>query len=361
MQKKTCIVCNHTQFEMINSFTKFPIMAVSNDSLVEQYCDFNIIACKQCKCLQLQNWVDPTILYSDVYMNSHFSPSWKDHNLHFAEFILENSGASIFLEIGANKGDLYKILSNKREVSYSTLDMFKDSELPSQIKFIDGNWETFNFESYDTVIASHVFEHLYSPLTCIENLQKANVSEIFISIPNFEKLLEDKSSLLINSQHIYYCGYDYIIYMFSLFNYTCKKHVFYNGNIKSNMFRFSLADRISNKPKMPSTDIQLYKEIYVNNLDFIKTLDIPKNCYIAPSGMYGQFLYYFINKKENILGFLDNNPDRHGKKLYGTDKLVYSPSSIDFDTATIIVCDCPYKEEIIKQLQNICNHVTFFR
>jgi hypothetical protein len=104
---------------------------------------------------------------------------------------------------------------------------------------------------------------------------------------------------------------------------------------------------------IPSTNIQLFKDIYINKIQSISSINIPPNSYIIPSGMYGQFLYHTISKKENIIGFLDNNSDRHGKKLYGTDKMVFNPVLIDYTNVNVIVCECPYKDEIITGLKNI--------
>jgi hypothetical protein len=239
--------------------------------------------------------------------------------------------------------------------------MFQHPELPSPIQFVHGNWESFSFDGFHTILASHVFEHLYSPRTCIENLQKANVSEIFLSIPNFEQLLYEQSPIVINSQHTFYCGVSYIVYMFSLFKYTCAKHVSYKGNLPSNMFHFVL-DKDTHTTELPSTNVQLYKDVYVRNIDRIQMLQIPKNCYIAPSGIYGQFLYFFLHttQKEHIVGFVDNNPERHRKVLYGTDKRVYSPSKIDIRNVAVLVCDCAYTQEIIKGLRNICETVRLY-
>lgn len=356
LNRTFCIICNHSKFEMINSFPEFPIMAISNNFTIEQFFDFNLIACNHCNCLQLKYHVDPSILYSDVYMNSYFSPLWKDHHEQFSNFILANTNAPSLLEIGANRGDLYNLLSKKKTIDYTTLDMFKHSELPTEIRFLHGNCESFDFTGFTSIILSHVFEHLYSPRICIANFRKANVYEIFISIPNFEQLLKEKSLQLLNSQHIFYCGIDYIIYLFSLFNYRCNIHISCDGNLKSNMFHFVLDHEIPVLP-IPFTSIQLYKEIYIDKIQKIQQFQVPSHCYIAPSGMYGQFFYYFLNQKENIIGFLDNNTQRHNKKLYGTDKIVYSPHMIDYQNTTVIICECPYKDEIVQGLKQICDSV----
>ena len=105
---------------------------------------------------------------------------------------------------------------------------------------------------------------------------------------------------------------------------------------------------------IPSIEIQLYRDIYIDKIHCIQNIDIPPNSYIMPSGVYGQLYYYHIKNKANICGFLDNNAQRHNNRLYGTDKSVYIPSSIDCTTATVLVCDCPYKKEIVSGLKQIC-------
>lgn len=333
-------------------------MAIANNSVTDTYYNYTPMACNKCNCLQLKYLADPAILYSDIYTNALFSPIWTDHHIFFSKFILENTNESSFTEVGANTGELYKLLLKERNIVYTVLDMYKHKDLPDNIQFIQGNCETFDFSNHNTLILSHVFEHLYSPHMFIQNIRDAGVKTIFISIPNFKGLLDEKSLILIFSQHTFYCELDYIIYIFSLYNYKCELSVLYNTGFKSNMLKFVLDKTISAKP-VPSTNIQLFKNIYIEKINWIKNVDIPPNGYIIPSGIYGQYFYYFLTKKENVVGFLDNNRQRHNNRLYGTDKLVYSPLSIDYKTATIIVCDCPYREEIVLGLNKICDSIRY--
>jgi len=357
-KREYCVICSSSDFEAINSFPHFPIMAISNNSIEEHYFDFNLIACRRCNCLQLQHLTNPSILYSDIYMNATFSPIWMEHHKVFSHFILSNTTGTSFLEIGANKGELYTLLSNERTIEYSVLDIYRHPSLPSTIHYVQGNCETYDFSGVDSVILSHVFEHLYSPHLFIQNIRKACVSSIFISIPNFNRLLEEKSPHIIHSQHTFYCGVDYIIYIMSLYNYKCEATFIHNIGYKSLMFKFVLDPSIT-PTSIPSTNIQLFKDIYINKIQSMSSIDIPPNSYIIPSGMYGQFLYHTISKKENIIGFLDNNSERHGKKLYGTDKMVFDPNVIDYNNINLIVCECPYMDEIITGLKNICSTIQY--
>jgi len=350
--RNKCIICECDVLNKICVLEQFPIMTISNNSVEDKFFDFTLVTCKNCNCLQLKYLIDPNILYSDVYTLSVFSQSWADHFNKFGQFILENTNETLLLEIGANKGDLYKIISKSRDIEYVTLDMFKSKDLPEEIKFIEGNCETYTFNGYKTIILSHVFEHLYYPMEFIKNIKCGNVEEVFISIPNFDLLLKEGSLNLINSQHTFYCGLDYIIYMFSLFNYKCEKYIFYEGAVKSVMFKFVIVNSIK-KINLPTTEISLYNNIYKNKIYEIKNIEVPKNSYIFPSGIYGQFYYYLLSNKENIIGFLDNNKNRFNNKLFGTSKLVFDPETIDYENSTILICECSYKEEIVNKLKNL--------
>lgn len=345
-----CIVCGCCEFTNIASFPNFPIMAISNNSVANCYFTKQLDACIKCTCLQLRHLVDPTLLYSSNYMNAAFSPAWEDHHMKFCDFILSSGDTDQFLEIGANRGGLYKLLKQKRSVAYSTLDMFKHPELPDDVEFVKGSCESHNYAG-QSVIASHVFEHLYNPHRFIKQMAAGGVREVFIAIPNFRYLLESQSLQIINSQHTFYCDKEYIIYMFSKHGYTCEKVIDYNGEYKSCFFKFSYT--CCGESALPTTDIELYKDIYINRVANIRRLVLPEKTYIMPSGIYGQFLYHFLEQKSHVclLGFLDNNMSRHGHTLYGTDKHVYHPSKVDLTDCVIAVCKCPYSSEILAELQ----------
>lgn len=140
--------------------------------------------------------------------------------------------------------------------------------------------------------------------------------------------------------------------MFMKYNYRCTSQHTYDGNFKSYFFKFTYEPAIL-QLTIPNTDINLYKKIYMDIPTKVSSIDIPTNTYICPSGLYGQYFYYFIKNKENILGFIDNDTKRHNKYLCCTDKLIYSPKAIDYESSNIIIINCPYMDEIKDQLLSI--------
>jgi hypothetical protein len=301
--------------------------------------------------------VPSELLYSSAYETVPFSETWMDHHIEFSKFIQRHSEQTSYLEIGSNTGILYKLLNQTQSLDFTVLDMFRHESLPQNVKFIQGNCETFDYRDYHTIIMSHVFEHLSSPPSFIKKIREGNVTSVFISIPNFDELVLQKSISTINAYHSFFCGIDYITYLFSIHQYRSNDIFFYNGNFKSIMIHFLLDESITFHT-IPEYNISYFNFIVERSTE-IKNSIIPERTYICPSGMYGQYIYYFLKQKQNIIGFIDNNSNRHGKKLYGTGVTVFSPSVLKNESCTILLCKCPYTEELKQQLLNINKKLHF--
>ena len=182
------------------------------------------------------------------------------------------------------------------------------------------------------------------------------MKDIFISNPDFDFLLESKYLNTVYSEHTYYCGFDHLIYVFSLYMYRCESFYNYRGTIKSLIFKFTY-DPIVLPKAPPYFDRHLFTNIYIDRVKYLETIVVPKNTVICPSGIYGQYLYYFIKDKDNILGFIDNNTQRHNKKLYGTGKTIFPTKLIDFTSTHVLLCDSYYNNEIIAGLKALCPSV----
>jgi hypothetical protein len=99
---------------------------------------------------------------------------------------------------------------------------------------------------------------------------------------------------------------------------------------------------------VPTLRLDMINNIYINKVRILNDLIVHPNTYIFPAGIYGQCLYHFLNNKDNIVGFIDNNPKRNGQRQYGTNKIVYHPDSLTLtDKHHILVCNCFYINELI--------------
>lgn len=353
-ERDKCVICDSNELHILREFPDFPIKAICTSALQADILFNNcVVSCPSCNCVQLKYLVDLEQLYNNDYANTTFSPAWADHHSNFKSFIFNNTKETQFLEIGANTGALYKLMvAEKPDIKYMTLDMFRHEQLPSEIEYINGNCETFDFSGHSSVILSHVFEHLYNPSVFLKQIAKSTVEEVFISIPNFNKLRDKQTCSIIYSQHTFYCGQEHIEYLFAKHGFTMANSFEYDGPMQSFMCVFKRSTE-SLSPKYPSLNVDVWTQLYHDKIDLIANTTVPENTYIMPSGIYGQYVYYFLKNKQNVIGFLDNDIKRHGKRLYGSPLTVYSPKDVDLTDKTILLCENPYQTEIIQGLQKI--------
>jgi len=307
----------------------------------------------------MQNIIEPEILYNNSYLTASFSSILSKNVVAFSKFILNNTDSRRVLEVGANSGSLYKLLTKDNLFDYTVVDIFKDDALPTSINFHEGRCELFDYTGHDTVILSHTFEHLIEPRLFIERVRENGVNTIFISIPNFNNLVEMNDIQTINSQHTFYCGYDHIVYMFSLYGYRCSAFDTYINH--TSMFKFVI-DESMEPTSRPSVDyhIKRIEDNYSYNLEAIKNICLESPSYIYPGGQIGQALYVRLNERnKHIIGFIDGDKRKHGTRLYGTplltfpvDKLLEHRVANESDRkVNVIICKSPYENEILTKMQ----------
>jgi len=357
-----CAICESTQFKHIYILDDFPMLIhnTSSDILSDETYSLELIGCRECGCVQMKNIVNPSILYNTNYKTASYSKLAINHNIAFSSFILENTDETTLLEIGSNSGSLYKMMADKKKLVYTCLDLFYNINLPKEIIFIEGNCEDFNYSNYNTIILSQVFEHLVEPRKFLKQIHNDNVQSVFISIPNFNSQMESGDLNTINSQHTFFCGYEHILYLFSLYGFRCE--VFNTFINNSCMFKFSKDIHIVNYRKpLAEYVIKRFEDIYKERLIEINNINIDSPTYIYPAGQLGQILYTYLGeRKKFIIGFLDGDYSKHNSRMYGTPLNIYSPSKLEEyvgNNVNIILCRSPYEKEILNVLSKYSNYI----
>ena len=363
MIRASCVICEHSVLRDIFTLHKYPITPSSStqDVSTDEYEDCIFATCAVCGSVQLKTLVDPIKLYKDSHNSTENTPTWKEHHRLFAEFIREHSNTTALLEIGGNSGTLYAHLSNTIN-DYTILDICDSDRRPSSITFIQGNCESFDLSGHADVVLSHVFEHLYSPRRFIENMSRGRVQSVYISIPNMEHLYASKNISVLHNEHTFFVGEHEIRYMFSLNGYVCSSIRPFKNH--STFYKFILDES--------STPLTLYRDMdrsitissYMTKFEnSLKDIIVDRPCFICPAGHYGQKIYYYLQKyREQMMGFIDNDPSKQGKRVYGTPLHVFSPGVLDAYTdksICIVLFAGPYREELKAQLNTIHNNIIY--
>ena len=124
-------------------------------------------------------------------------------------------------------------------------------------------------------------------------------------------------------------------------------------------------------------EIPLSKDLYIKNKELfsnfifnheemikkynqmLKQSDNP--IYLFGAHVFAQFLIQMGLDLTNIVSILDNDKNKQGKRLYGTDVMVESPSVLlDVNDPIIILKAGVYNEEISKDILNNINSTAVF-
>jgi hypothetical protein len=343
--RTTCVVCFGV-LDHLYTIPKMPITFSPSTQPFEtdMYSDTTFLACQQCGCVQLKTLIDPDILYSHAHNGTNESPTWTDHHRQFAKFFLSSSPRSC-IEIGGSSGVLFRLLPS--DIDYACLDICPPTD--SRISFIQGNCESFDFKNTKCVVMSHVFEHLYNPMKFLANL---SVDEVVISIPNMQHLLNIGSSSIVFNEHTYFVDKTNVEWMFSQHGYRCDAVYEYgNHSIFMRFCRDACATPLPLENRQ-FIQIQMLDIFHKTHTRFLRE-PIQPGSFIVPGGHMGQ-LFYTFTKPECLIGFLDNDKNKHGLRVYGTPYVVSSFDTLkEYNGVNVYLYAGVYTDEIVAQIRTI--------
>ena len=353
-QRKECIFCNSTDLIHIYTQSNTPLTFYGVDQPNNYIFQDNIwLGCQNCEITQLQNLIDPTILYSISHNNTYNTPTWSAHHTLFETFIKDNRKYNSILEIGGGNNYLASKLYNNT-ITYSIVDLFDPLDKLDHIEYKVANCESFDYTNYTTVILSHVFEHLYNPVEFIKRVAEYKVKELFISVPNLNHALTTNNISFIHNEHTFYFEDIDIISIFAKYNYTLSSiNNFKNHSI---FFYFNYDISSNNKPVtsggiLSKNRLNKMKQYFMDRGERLSTIELKNPTFIIPSGHFGSVIYNYLKDKTKVIGFLDNDISKQNKYLYGTNVLTYPMEYISkFNNIDIILHAGPYSDEIRQQL-----------
>ena len=343
-----CVFCNSKITEIIYEQKDFTITFGGEKFIVPyETIDIQWGACKSCDIIQLIRLVEPIKLYKNTHNNTSESLTWINHHNTLYNFIKNNISTNNILEIGAENGILAEKFI-KENYKYSILNIFEEKNKIPGIEYIQDNCEDYDYNSIETIILSHVFEHLYNPRKFVESISKSKVKNIFISVPNLKNGLSNNMISFIHNEHTYYFEELHIIRLFELFNYKLNNKEYYKDH--SIFFSFRYLES--------SNTIDLLTQYFINRESKIASIILDKPTYIMPGGHYGSVIYYYLKNKDYIVGFLDNDKGKQGTYMYGTNLLTYSLNHIkDLTNICILLHAGPYTDELFNQLKDINSQI----
>lgn len=372
ISRNSDVILNHEDLVELYCFKNFPVfMGCTNQSHeLDLLSNMNWSISKKSGAIQLNPLLPLEVVYKEQHGSGCIGESWNHHHKAFAQFI-HNFNFKTVLEIGGLHGILSKMyLKLDKSIDWSIIEPNPIPDKEVTANFIKGYFdEHFKFEKpVDAILHSHVFEHMYDPHLFLQNISNflSDGKYLLFSLPNLEDQLKRKYTNVVNFEHTIFLTEPYIEYLLSQYNFRIVKQVYYNN--EHSIFYACIRDSKTKPINLPKDLFQYNKKIFLEYLNYhqklikdlnakIKMLKKNQKLYLFGAHVNSQYLINFGLDVKNLVSIIDNDPNKHGKRLYGTKINVNSPKILKNDVEPIVILKSgvfnqEIKEDIIKNINS---------
>jgi 2-polyprenyl-3-methyl-5-hydroxy-6-metoxy-1,4-benzoquinol methylase len=369
------VISQEDDLELLHELRDFPVFmgCVDHGSDKDLHVDQSWSISSNNGIIQLNKLIPLNILYQSEHDSGAVGNLWAEHHFKFSEFIHEQEPNSV-LEIGGAHGILSREYKKKKSIEWTILE-----PNPSPVKGVDAKYikgffdDKFIFDSrIDTIIHSHVFEHVYYPDEFIKHISNflEEGQKLIFSIPNMEEMLKRKYTNCLNFEHTVFITEPYIEYLLSKHNFrqVAKKYfkddhsIFYAfiKDVKTEVIELPLKLYEYNK-KLYLDFINYHNKLIIDLNEKIKKIDNEHSIYLFGAHVFSQYLIEFGLDISRIVCLLDNDINKKGKRLYGTNMMVKSAKVLtDIKNPIVILKAGVYNDEIKRDiLENINKNTKF--
>lgn len=369
------VISQEEDLEPLHELKNFPVFmgCVDHESDKDLHANQSWSISSNNGIIQLNKLIPLNILYESEHDSGAVGNLWAEHHLKFSEFIHEQEPNSV-LEIGGAHGILSREYKKKKTIEWTILEPNPSPVEGVDAKYIKGFFDDkliFDGE-IDTIIHSHVFEHVYYPDEFIKHISNflEEGQKLIFSIPNMEEMLKRKYTNCLNFEHTVFITEPYIEYLLSKHNFrqVAKKYfkddhsIFYTYIKDIKTKTIELPTRLYEHNKKLYLDfLDYYKELIIDLNKIIKKVDPEQPIYLFGAHVFSQYLIEFGLNINCIICLLDNDINKQGKRLYGTNMMVKSPKVLmDIKNPIIILKAGVYNNEIKRDiLENINKNAKF--
>jgi hypothetical protein len=374
--RNTDVVLKQKDLINLYSFKKFPVFmgCTNQEKELDLLADMNWSISKESGAIQLNPLLPLEVIYKEQHGSGCVGDLWSQHHLAFAKFI-HSFNFKIVLEIGGLHGILSKLYQDLSESIDWTI--IEPNPIPVNgvtAHFIKGYFnDQFKFDKQvDAILHSHVFEHIYDPhifLNHISNFLSEGKYMCF-SLPNLEEMVKRKYTNAINFEHTIFLTQSYIEYLLSKYHFRVIKKEYFKED--HSIFYACIRDSKVQSSDLPKGLFEYNKKLFLEYVNYhhqlidelnskIKTLQKNQKLYLFGAHVFSQYLInYGINVKR-IDCIIDNDFNKEGKRLYGTDFKVFSPKILRNDNDPVVILKAGvYNQEVKKDiLENINSNTSF--
>ena len=375
IQRDKDVINECKDLEFLYKFDNFPVFmgctnqSIEKDILVNMQWEIS----KGSGVIQLNPLLPLDILYPESHGSGNIGRMWAEHHQEFSKFIQHQSPNSV-LEIGGAHGILSREYKKENPINWTILEPNPSPAKDVDATFIKGFFDDkFTFDGeIDTIIHSHVFEHVYYPDEFIGHISSFlnNGQNLIFSLPNMEEMLKRKYTNCINFEHTVFITEPYVEHLLSKHGF--KKVVKQYFKDDHSIFYAYIKDSNVKTINLPNNLYEYNKNLYLDYVDYFNKLikeintkisNIKDNrpIYLFGAHIFSQYLIEFGLDIARIECILDNDESKQGKRLYGSNLIVKSPKNLLYVKNPIVILKAgAYNKEISRSILADNSNTTFW-
>lgn len=373
IERTRCAVSGNEDMEHLHTFSNFPVFmgCMDQPESADLKQDMSWWISRSSGLIQLKHLLPLDVLYPESHGAGAIGALWEKHHRSFAQFVSKLSPSSVF-EIGGAHGILAKEYQALADIPWTILEPNPSPVEGSKARFIKGFFDDrFTYDdSYDALVHSHVFEHIYEPDVFMRHLSgfMRPGKHLAFSLPNMQIMLERKYTNCINFEHTAFLVEPYIEHLLAKHGFRIQAKEYFMED--HSIFYAAVRDPSVQPVALPSGLYEKYKALYLDYVHYHEKLiselngamrDISAPVYLFGAHVFAQYLLAFGLDSSKIKCLLDNDPRKQGRRLYGTSLMVSSPKCLkEAVNPHVILKAGVYNQEIKDDILRNINPNTVF-
>ncbi|TSK04498.1 MAG: class I SAM-dependent methyltransferase [Geobacter sp.] len=367
IERSHCVITGKKDLLPLYTFHDFPVFMGCSDEAPEHdlKADMSWAISRETGLIQLDRVLPLDVLYREAHGAGCVGTLWDKHHTMFAEFLHKLAPSSVF-EIGGAHGILSLKYQRYADIPWTILEPNPTPVDGCKAEFVKGFFDGgFRSEkTCHTVVHSHLFEHVYEPDRFMQDLSGfiAEGGQLAFSLPNMQVMLERRYTNCINFEHTVFLSEPYIEFLLAKHGFRLlAKELFMEDH---SIFYAAVRDPLVRPLELPEglfeKNMRLYLEYVAYHAKLIGELNATIRetnlpVYLFGAHVFAQYLVAFGLDTGRIICLLDNDPNKQGKRLYGTSFRIASPKALREVSHPLVILKAGVYNDEVRQdiLQNI--------
>ncbi len=373
IERHSDVITGSDDMETLNKIENFPVFmgcvnhSQDHDILADQIWEIS----RKTGVLQLKKLIPLKILYQSQHDPGTVGQIWLNHHKEFAKFINDYHPTSV-LEIGGAHGILAKNYQKNENIPWVIIEPNPIPVENCRARFIEAFFDdNFHYNNkFDSLVHSHVFEHIYNPDKFVNNINKImeEGGKLLFSIPNLKEMISRNYTNALNFEHTVFLTEPYVDFLLAKYGFKILKKSYFMDD--HSIFYAAVKDTSTNPIELPPFLYKQNKELFMNYINYHRNLirklnekisDAVEPVYLFGAHVFSQFLLEMGLNEKKIICLLDNDPKKIGSRLYGSRFKVEAPDILKNVNCPIVILKAGiYNEEIKAQILGTINNNVIF-